>query len=431
MQKNNPKTLRAWYAYDAANSAYSLTVTTAIFPPFFLAATAAAFPQGNGNVPFFGFLVKNDVLFSYSLSAAYLLVAVMSPFLSGMADYGGNKKSFMRFFVYLGAINCFLLSFFNGANVEFGVICATLSQLGFTGSIVFYNAFLPEIATKDRMDQVSARGFAWGYIGSVMILITNLIIIQKYSFFGFSSEMMAVRSAFAQVAVWWVLLSLPAFIILKEEKNNTSFGLDFALKGVRELKKVWKMVKHMPVLKKYLLSFFFFSMGVQTIMLLAPLYGKQEFKLETSDLIMTVLIIQLVAVIGSMFFAWVAKSYGNTLALFVMLTIWLGICVLGYFLYSKIGFYFLAALVGTVMGGVQATARATYSKLLPENTSDPASFFSFYDVLEKIATAAGTLGFGMILDLTGSMRNSIFMLGSFFIIGILFLAMARLPKFEG
>ncbi len=428
MIKNDPKTLRAWYCYDAANSAYSLTVTTAIFPPFFLGATQAAYPEGGGLVPFLGTQIKNDVLFSYSVSGAYLIIAVLSPFLSGMADFGGNKKSFMRFFVYLGALSCFMLYFFDGSNIFHGVFFSMTAQLGFTGSIVFYNAFLPEIATKERMNDVSAKGFAWGYFGSVIILIVNLVVIQNYESFGFSQEVSAVRSAFAQVALWWILLSIPAFVYLKDKPQKITVGLDYFLKGLRELNKVKNIILGMPTLKRYLLSFFFFSMGVQTVMLLAPLYGKQEFNLETSDLIMTVLIIQLVAVVGSMGFARVAGKFGNPFAMYTMLFIWLMICVLGYFLSSKTGFYVLAALVGTVMGGIQSIARATYSKLLPTDTADTASFFSFYDVTEKMATTIGTFSFGLILDLTGSMRNSIFALGSFFIIGILVLWFAHLPR---
>jgi UMF1 family MFS transporter len=428
MLKNDPNILRAWYAYDAANSAYSLTVTTAIFPPFFLAATAAAYPEGNGLVPFLGIQIKNDVLFSYSVSIVYLFIAVISPFLSGMADYGGNKKAFMKAFVYLGSLSCLMLYFFDGVNVAYAILFSMLAQLGFTGSIVFYNAFLPEIATADRMNDVSAKGFSWGYFGSVLILIVNLVIIENFAFFGFENSMYAVRSAFVQVGVWWMLLSIPAFVYLKDTPKKITIGKDYFFKGLRELNKVRKIILSMPTLKRYLFSFFFFSMGVQTIMLLAPLYGKQEFGMETSDLILTILIIQLVAIMGSMAFARLAKAFGNAFSLYVMLLIWLSICVIGYFLYSKAGFYFLAALVGTVMGGIQSLARATYSKLLPNDIEDTASFFSFYDVMEKLATTIGTLSFSVILDVTGSMRNSIFALGSFFILGIVLLNFARLPK---
>ena len=416
--KNDPKIINAWCLYDWANSVYSLVISSTLFPIYYNAVTQS--PQTKDHIEFLGFSITNTVLYSFALSFSFFLIAAISPFLSGIADYTGRKKQFMRFFILVGSLSCIGLYFFNGQNIEYGILCTVLASAGFSGSLVFYNAFLPEIATPDRVDLVSAKGFGFGYIGSVLLLIFNLLTINFYTSFGFSTELNAVRFSFVLVGVWWILFSsislyfLPSTIKnVKEEKVGK--------KGYYELVKVWKNFKHIRSMKLFLAAFFFYSAGVQTIMLLAATFGNKELHLPGSKLILAILIIQLVAILGSYLFAKLSARKGNKFSLSIMLIIWMLICLAAYFTSNEYQFYGIAFAVGLVMGGIQSLSRSTYSKLIPENTNDPTSYFSFYDVVEKISIIIGTFGYGLLEYLTGSMRNSALLLELYFVIGFLFL----------
>jgi UMF1 family MFS transporter len=416
--KGNKKIIRAWTFYDWANSVYPLVITTAIFPMFYEAVTTTELGNGNTSdlVNFFGFELKNTVLYSYISALAFLIVSALSPLLSGIADYSDNKKRFLQFFCYLGAISCAALYFFDVNHLEWSMLPVLLASIGFWGSLVFYNAYLPEIAEAKHHDKVSAKGYALGYIGSSILLIINLVLIMGFE--------MPVKYSFLMVALWWIGFSqityryLPNNVYRKAPK-----GYKFT-KGWRELQKVWKQLKHLTVIKRYLLSFFVYSMGVQTVMLMATLFAAKEVNWGTdgakTGLIVSVLIIQFIAIGGAYFFSWLSKQWGNIRAIALSLLIWVGICIGAYFIYTPIEFYVIAAVVGFVMGGVQSLSRSTYSKILPE-TTDHASFFSFYDVLEKLGIVIGAFSYGLIEEISGSMRNSIFALLLFFVIGLFFL----------
>lgn len=448
-QKNQPKILNAWASYDWANSVYNLTITTAIFPIYYLAVTNSAF---NGEVVnLFGWEVKNDVIYSYAVSFSFFIIVFLSPILSGIADYGGKKKIFMQLFTYTGSIACVGLFFFDGTNLAYGLFCFIMASVGYAGALVFYNAFLPEIATSDRFDEISARGFSLGYIGSVILLIISLINIQKVEWFfdldtyaqeliavdaslsGIDAEKMAVvyyttfatRLSFLLVGVWWVVFAQIAFYFLKDEPTGNKITASTLGKGFQELKKVWERIKHMGTTKGFLLSFFFYSMGVQTVMVLAPLFGEKEIHLETANMIMTVLILQIIAVPGAYIFAQVSKYKGNKTAILIMLFMWIMICISAYFTRTDMQFYVLAAGVGLIMGGIQSLSRSTYSKLIPEDSHDTASFFSFYDVTEKVAIVIGTFSFGLITEMT-SMRDSAIALSVYFLIGIVVLMRTKM-----
>lgn len=423
--KNDPKVINAWCSYDWANSVYNLTVTTTLFPVYYSAATREAF--GGEVVSFLGWRLPNTVLYSYAISLSYFVIVLLSPILSGIADFSGRKKNFMQFFTYLGAISCIGLYFFNGSNVVYGISCAVLASIGYAGALVFYNSFLPEIATADMMDKISARGFSMGYIGSVILLVINLVIINKHEMFGFEGTGSATRFAFLMVGVWWMGFAQIAFRKLRDSPIKNAITSGVLSKGFHELKNVLTVMRQQESMPRYLLSFFFYSMGVQTVILLAPLFGESVIGLPAEKLILTVLILQIVAVGGSFLFAFVSARFGNKISLSIMLIIWMAICVGAFYLTSELEFFIMAAFVGLVLGGTQAISRSTYSKLIPPGSKDTASFFSLYDVSEKIAIVVGTLAYGLIEQITGNMRYSSLALIVFFALGFVALLTAHLP----
>lgn len=426
LEKNNTRLVNAWASFDWSNSVYNLIVTTAIFPVYYLSSTQAAF--GGDTVQFFGIRVVNSVLYSYAISFSFLVIVFLAPVLSGIADFSGRKKRFMQFFTYLGSLSCIGLYFFTGENVEYGIACAIFASIGFAGSLVFYNAFLPEVATDDKMDRVSARGFAMGYTGSVILLVVNLALYMKSDLFGFNDGGAATRFGFILVGLWWMGFAQIAFYYLEDRATGKQITTGILGSGLKELKKVFRIVKDKKVMLRFLTAFFIYSMGVQTVMLLAPLFGDKVVGITGNEMIIVVLILQIVAIGGAYFFALISKFKGNGFAIGTTLIIWIFVCVAGYFLKEKMSFYGLAGLLGFVMGGVQSISRSTYSKLIPEGTKDTASFFSFYDITEKLAIVIGSFSFGLIDMVTGNMRNSMIFMSLFFIGGFIVLQFARLKK---
>ncbi|WP_194776287.1 MFS transporter [Pararhodonellum marinum] len=420
------KVQTAWAMYDWANSVYSLVITSTIFPVYFNSVTKSV--TENDVVSFFGFQIVNTVLYSYSISFSFLVVALISPLLSGMADSGGKKLLFMKLFAYLGSLACIGLFFFDGSNLEYGIMCSILASIGYAGSIVFYNAFLPEIADESEYDFLSARGFALGYIGSVILLVANLLMIEFPGYFGLSDGSQAARWSFLITGIWWAAFSQIPFKYLPDNPYKKKVSKSLLLKGYKEIRSVFREVRSQKVMNRFLAAFLFYSMGVQTVMYLAATFGDKELGLPGDKLILTILIIQLVAIIGSYLFAYISKVHGNRLSLLIMVFIWIVICVGAYFVYHEYQFYALAFVVGMVMGGIQSQSRSTYSKLIPTETTDHASYFSFYDVTEKIAIVIGTFSYGLIEQITGNMRNSSLFLGLFFVVGIGFLILVKIPK---
>lgn len=412
--KGKRKTIWAWTMYDWANSVYSLTITSAVFPVYYTAVTTT---DSGSLVSFFGFTLENTVLYSWILSLSFLLSAALTPLLSGIADYGGRKKWFMQAFCYLGGISSIALAGFTGVeNIELGMIAFLLASVGFTGSLVFYNAFLPEICEPHEYDKVSARGFSMGYSGSIILLIFNLMMIQKPEWFGLTAGTWPARISCITVGIWWIGFAQITFRNLPAEPRNRGFIPGILQKGFKELQLTWASLKNLPQLKIFLVGFFFYSMGIQTVMYMATLFGTKELKLETADLIITVLLIQFVGIGGAYLFAWFARKLGNPRALLIALGIWVLICIAAWFTYTKEEFFMVAIGVGLVMGGTQSLSRSTFALNLPE-TVDHASYFSLMDVSEKLAIVLGTASYGLFEIFTGSMRNSIVMLMIFFLLG--------------
>ena len=431
MQTASKKVVNGWAMYDWANSVYNLVITSTIFPAYYEAVTG----DGNENtlidkIKIGGYEFSNTALYNYILAIAFVIVAIMSPILSSIADARGNKKQFLRFFCTMGSLSCASLYFFDSDHIIGGLISVIIACVGFWSSLVFYNSYLPEIAAPEDRNRISAKGFMMGYIGSVLLQLICFVFVLKPELFGITVGK-ASQISFLLVGIWWVsfgwlaISRLPASKGVKGTQNK-----NLITQGYKELHKVWIELKTQPLLKQFLFSFFFYNMGVQTVMLAATLYGKSELNIPTTNLIIAILIIQLVAIPGAHLMAKLASKWGNFNTLMVAIVIWIGGCIMGYYLprNSVMPFYSLAIIVGFVMGGIQSVSRSTYSKLMPE-TQDTTSYFSFYDVTEKVAIVIGMFSFGFINEITGSQRNSVLALCIFFIIG--FVLLYRTSKLKG
>ncbi|MEO1513406.1 MAG: MFS transporter [Bacteroidota bacterium] len=423
---NNKRIINAWAMFDWANSSYALVIAVAVFPQYY----TNILPE---EVNFMGWNVLSGSLFSYSLSFAYLLIALSMPLLSGVADYGGKKKFFMRIFTTVGSIACISLFGFyasddgivSHSSLLLGIFAFVLAIIGFAGGQIFYNSYLPLIASKDQVDRVSAKGFSYGYIGSVLLLIVNLAMIQFPDFFFLKDSSMAARISFIMVGLWWIGFAQITFRRLPDEQQSES-DENLLAKGYKELKKAGKNILSQKQSKIFLFAFFFYSAGVQTVLSMAAVFASGPLKFNSSELIILILILQILAIAGAFVFSLVSKRFGNKVALISMLVIWMGICITAYIVTEKMSFYILASIVGMVMGGIQSLSRSTYSKLLPDDTQDTASYFSFFDVLEKASIVIGTLSFGLINQFTGNMRSSILALVVFFAIGLAILSFIQL-----
>lgn len=477
MQTAPKKVINGWAMYDWAFSVYNLVITTTFFPIYFTKATHRYF--GSDTVIFLGMKMENSALYAYALAAAYLSVALFYPILCSIADTRGNKKSFMRFFCYMGAGGCSLLYFFDGSNLWLGILCFMLASIGYAGGMVFYNAYLPEIAAPEDQDRISAKGFAYGYVGGVVLQIIGFVLVLTAK----GDPFPALRLTFLLVGLWWggfaqfSFAALPGSIRTGPKKSNA------LTEGFAEIKKVYNEVKRLPILKRFLQGCFFYSVGVQTVMLAATLFGSKLLHLEDTKLIVTIVAIQLVAIAGAFVMSRLSARYGNIQVLMAVVLFWVLICVAAYqtanfagrldpyykeiaalqlqATHSSAGagndaeagkieaqiskikmelaprqapieysFYVLALAVGLVMGGIQSLSRSTYSKLMPE-TKDTASYFSYFDLTEKIAIVIGMFSFGYIEDLTGSMKNSVLFLIFFFAIGLVWLYAALIKQNEG
>lgn len=409
MQTAPKRVIRAWTMYDWANSAYSLIITTVIFPTYF---TAIA-PE---RVQLLGRTFERTPLASYAVALSFLIIALISPILSSIADYRGNKLAFMKFFCYLGSAACIGLTFLTKDTIPLGIFLSIIGSIGFAGSIVFYNAYLPEIAAEEDQDRISARGFSMGYIGSVILMAVCLAFIMANESLALGWGNWPVRLSFLAVGLWWAgfaqitFRNLPPSTPSDQHPEHSIF-----VNGFYELRKVWDQLQHTPTTKRFLRSFFFYNMGVQTVMYMATYFAADELGMKGSALIITLVIIQLVGVLGAIIFSRLSQRTSNLFTLGVIILIWIAICVGAYFVQTSLQFYILAFCVGLVMGGVQSLSRSTYSKLLPP-TKDTASYFSFYDVCERVGTFLGTLAFGYVAELLG-MRYSVLALMAFFIIG--------------
>ena len=430
LEKGNSKLINAWASYDWANSVYPLVISSTVFPIYY-----STISQDIVTIEFLGYGFKNTALISFVTAMAFVVVAFNSPLLSGIADYIGNKKRFMKIFVYTGSISCVGLYFFELNSIYIGLFFYFFALIGFWGSLVFYNSYLPDIAHPDQLDFASARGFTMGYIGSVLLLILNLSMVLQPDWFGITgtpsqSSIKAMKYSFITVGVWWALFSQYAFYHLPKGNSEGIVTKDIFWNGFLELRKVWNQLDELPNLKKFLPAFFVYSTALQTVILIAAYFGEQEIlwtssQHKTIGLVVSIMLIQIVAIFGAYATAAASKRFGNISTLVVVNFIWALLCVFAFFIKSPIEFYIAAAGVGLVVGGIQALSRSTYSKFIPK-TKDTTSFFSFYDVTEKVGIIVGMMMFGSIDQITGSMRNAILFFIILFLTGALLLS--RIPN---
>ena len=431
IEKDNKRITIGWTFYDWANSVYPLVITSSIFPIYWGAVTADINPAQGNAVDFLGFQVPGSSLLTYAISFSFLLIALVSPFLTSLADFSGRKKLFLQIFCYIGAASCTGLFFFTKGTLTLSTFIFIAATVGFSGSIVFYNSYLPDISSEEKFDSLSARGFSMGYVGSVILLVICLLLVTFNKEIGIEKGM-ATRLSFLLTGIWWAGFAQIPFFTLPPDTGRAADAPaaegGWVLNGFRELGKVWDQLKQLPNLKKFLLAYFTYNMGVQTVMYVATIFGDKELHLESTALIITILLLQVVAILGAYLFAKLSERIGNTRALSWSVAIWGCICVAGYFVQAGWSFYALASVIGLTMGGIQSLSRSTYSKIIPENTPNSAAFFSFFDVTEKLSIVIGTAVFGLIAQITGSMRNSILSLIVFFILGFIFLLTLRGKK---
>ncbi len=426
--KGSKKLIGAWALYDWANSVYSLVISSAIFPIYY---SQYVFSQTN-SVEILNLDINKDTLISSVSAFSFLLIAFLSPLLSGIADFIGNKKIFMKFFVYMGSLSCIGLYWFELETIEISLLFYTLGLIGFWGSLVYYNSYLTDITYPNQTNKVSAKGYTMGYIGSVILLLINLIMINFYETFGFESEIAAMKSSFAIVGIWWLAFSQYSFYHLPSGNKGIKVPKNIIWNGFKELKGVYKFIRTSKRFTRFLLAFFIFSFSLQTVLYIASYFGVSEIEWtssseQTSGLIISILLIQIVAIGGAYFFTKMAQKYGNILVLTFAIFLWGAVCLYAYFIKTPIQFYMIAGLVGLLMGGTQPVARATYSLFIPD-TKDTTSFFSFYDVTEKIGIVFGMIFYAIAAQITGSVRFSVIIFMFFFFMGALLLT--RVPKID-
>jgi UMF1 family MFS transporter len=433
VEKDNKRITTGWTFYDWANSVYPLVITSSIFPIYWSSVVKEVTKTDSGKSPvdFLGFQVPGSSLLTYAISASFLLIALISPFLTSLADFSGRKKLFLQIFCYLGAASCAGLYFFEPSTLTASTFVFIAATVGFSGSIVFYNSYLPEISSEEKYDSLSAKGFSMGYVGSVILLVICLVINQFHDKIGIGGAK-AAQLSFLLTGIWWAGFAQIPFFTLPADPGRTaqasSDDKGWLLNGFHELGKVWQQLEQLPNLKKFLLAYFTYNMGVQTVMYVATLFGTDELHLPEQALIITILLLQVVAIAGAYLFAKLSERIGNTRALSWSVVIWMFICIAGYFVQAGWSFYALASVIGLTMGAIQSLSRSTYSKIIPENTPNTAAFFSFFDVTEKLSIVIGTAVYGAIAQITGSMRYSILALIVFFALGLVFLLRLRGKK---
>ena len=425
--RGSKKLIGAWTLYDWANSVYSLVISSAVFPIYY---SQYVFSQTN-SIILFNAEINKDTLISLVSAFSFLLIAFLSPLLSGVADYIGNKKIFMKFFVYLGSLSCIGLYWFELETIEISLIFYTLTLIGFWGSLVYYNSYLRDITYPNQTNIVSAKGYTMGYIGSVILLLINLIMINFYESFGFESEIIAMKSSFAIVGLWWLGFSQYSFYHLPKGNRGVKIPKNIIWNGFKELKNVYKIIRSSKRFTRFLIAFFVFSFSLQTVLYIASYFGVNEIDWtgsdQTSGLIISILLIQIVAIAGAFIFSRLAQKFGNVIVLTFAIFLWGAVCLYAYYINTPNEFYIIAGLVGLLMGGTQPVARATFSLFIPD-TNDTTSFFSFYDVTEKIGIVFGMLFYAIAAQVTGSVRFSVIIFMFFFFLGAILLT--RVPRID-
>ena len=429
--KGDIKVLNAWAFYDWANSVYPLVISSAVFPIYY-----GSLFVDDLYVELLGFNFKNTALISFLTAFAFVVLSFITPLLSGIADYMGNKKNFLKFFCYSGSISCMGLYWFDLSNIYLGLFFYFTALISFWASLVFYNSYLPDIAFKNQQDAISAKGYALGYFGSVLLLVFNLAMVmypETFGIIGDNSESIAMRYSFVSVGIWWIIFSQYTFYFLPAPNKKREIIKDVIWNGFKEIIDVWNELKKISLIKNYLIAFFIYSSALQTVLLIAAYFGEQEIIWpegeKTIGLIVSILLIQLIAIFGAIFTSKLSEKFGNIFTLIILNLFWAFLCIGAYFINQPLEFYIAAGLVGLVMGGIQALSRSTFSKMIPK-TENTTSYFSFFDVSQKISIVFGMTLFAFLDQITGSMRTSILVFVVIFLIGAFLLKRIKINDYS-
>jgi UMF1 family MFS transporter len=417
----------AWYFYDWANSAFATTVLVVFLGPY-LTTIAKAAADGNGFIYPLGIKLSAGSYFPYVVSTSVFLQVICLPVLGAIADYSNRKKQLLAFFANVGAFATMAMYFLHGTRYLLGGILFVIANLSFGAAKVFYNAFLPEIAPPERRDSVSSIGWAVGYLGGGILLAANLLLLSQASALGIS-ETFAVRISLLSAGIWWAVFTIVPLLYLRtrEPAKAVAGGRNYLSAGFKQLVHTLRGTRAFPYTILFLIAYFFYNDGIQTVIALASQFGQEELKLSLSLLTILVLMIQFVAFVGALAFNLVAKAMGTKTALIISLVIWTGVVVYAFgFLETATEFFVLGGVIGIVLGGSQALSRSLYSQMIPKGKE--SEYFSLYEVSEGGSSWLGPLIFGLGYEYTRSYRISILSLALFFIVGVVLLAAVNLRK---
>ncbi len=405
MDKERQKIIRSWKMYDWANSAFATTVMAAVLPEFYSSVAGATLGKTTATS-----------YWGYSNMIAMLMIALTAPILGAIADHSVAKKKFLGLFALVGVLATSLLICIGSGMWFYASLLYIFGRIGFGGGNIFYDSLLPHVARADEIDNVSAGGYAYGYLGGGILLAINLLMILKPAFFGIPDAEWGSRISFITVGIWWAIFSIPIFknvseprtIISKDESPNPF------LAGYKRVKKTFKDIKKFKELAKFLVAFWIYNDGVGTIIIMAVIFGA-EIGIGRTHLIGAILLVQFLGFPFTLIFGRLPKRIGTKNSILIALGVYSIIAVLGYFMRAPLHFWLLAVLVSLVQGGTQALSRSMYGSMSPPSKS--AEFFGFYNVSSKFAGIVGPFLFGIVGQLTGTSRISIVAIVLFFVIG--------------
>ncbi|MBO9597504.1 MAG: MFS transporter [Cohnella sp.] len=409
--RDHPKTIKSWVMYDWANSAFATTIMAAVMPIYYIDAIGGT-----------------DAGWGFTQSLAGGLIAVMSPLLGAIADHSDRKIPFLRLFTLLGIIASMLLAIPGEGDIYLASAFVILGMIGFGAGNTFYDALLNDITSPGLREKVSARGFSMGYLGGGLLLALNIVIIQQPGWFGLADSTGGSQVSFVMVGIWWLVFSLPLLTKVKERgKGNASKVGEQVVAGLKRLRTTFAQIRRYPELWKFVVAYWFFFDGVNTVIVMATSYGK-TIGIETGPLITALLITQFIGFPATFLFGNLAVRLGPKRMLIVAQALYIVIVVLGYFMTNATHFYILAALVGLVQGGSQATARSIYSKLIPDGRA--AEFNGFLSATSRFFSFIGPLVFALVRVFTDSSRTALLAIAFFFVVGMVLMSFVNTSKGE-
>lgn len=424
---NDKRELRGWYFYDWANSAFYTTVITVFLGPYLTEITKAA-ADAEGFVYPLGIKVGAGSFFPYIVSLSVALQVFVLPVLGAFADYSHVKKQMLGFFAYLGSFATVCMYFVKDSRYILGGILFLIANLSFGASIVIYNSFLNDIASEDKRDEVSSKGFALGYIGGGLLLGLNLVFFSRAESFGLTTGE-AVRISLLSSGAWWGIFTLIPMALLKRRQAIRSLpaGKSYWSIGFSQLWHTIKSLPRYPHTLLFLLGFLLYNDGIQTVIIMASTFGQEALGLEVSTLTTVVLMIQFIAFFGATLFNYIAKAVGTKRAIMISILVWTATVFYAYsFLQTKRDFFILGAIIGIVLGGSQALSRSLFSLMIPKGQE--AEYFSLYEVSDKGTSWMGPFLFGFVYQMTNNYRQAILSLAILFVLGLIILSIVNVRK---